>query len=792
MNPTTKNLHLLVLFLFFASICKAQVVNIPDPIFKAKLLAASAINQTTRDINGVSFVLDANGDSQIQISEALNVYEMRIAISNINDITGINFFSNLVTLRCNTNNLTSIDVSGLTNLQKLYCAQNQLTSLSSSNLNANLKELYCQQNSITNLNLTNNLNPNLSVLYCSNNLITNLDLSGMVSIINLNFLYNPINNLFINDLINLGALGFVYPTVSPVDLTVFPNLNGLVYGESGQSNVIISDLLNLQSLRVEGIAINNLTLSNMSNLISFELYYTNVTDLDLSGLKSLTTLDTNFNSALTSIYIKNGNTLSSVNISDASVKYVCSNENDTTIIAQSLSNFTTAHVNTYCSFVPGGDYNTITGTTIFDQNNNGCDIADQPFPFIKINYYDGSINYSTFTEDDGKYNLYTNVGNFTITPELENPNFYNVSPSAATISFVNNTNNTSIQDFCISPNGIHPDVEVVVAPIYPSVTGAVGKYQVVYRNKGTETLSGTVNLNYNDTFLDFNPTNSTNPDAQATGSLSWNYSNLKPFENRSIVVNFDVLGLTDEILNFSASISQNGVDEVPADNAFTYNEAIAISYDPIRITCLQGENIDTTAIGDYLHYIVNFDNLSTTPIENVVVKLEIDPLMFDINSLQVLNASNEVYARIKSNTAELIFKSANVGGPGGHGNILLKIRTNNLLLEGATIINAANVYFDYDAPVVTDDVTTTFANLKASVYELDGSISIYPNPSASLITINSQTSIKNIQLYDAQGRILQSSIGTKNAIDISEKAKGVYFLKITTSQGSKIEKVVKE
>jgi hypothetical protein len=54
--------------------------------------------------------------------------------------------------------------------------------------------------------------------------------------------------------------------------------------------------------------------------------------------------------------------------------------------------------------------------------------------------------------------------------------------------------------------------------------------------------------------------------------------------------------------------------------------------------------------------------------------------------------------------------------------------------------------------------------------------------------------LKSVQLFDVQGRILQTVIENKNSVklDVSNKANGVYFLKITTEDGSNIEKVIKE
>ena len=71
---------------------------------------------------------------------------------------------------------------------------------------------------------------------------------------------------------------------------------------------------------------------------------------------------------------------------------------------------------------------------------------------------------------------------------------------------------------------------------------------------------------------------------------------------------------------------------------------------------------------------------------------------------------------------------------------------------------------------------------------------IFPNPTKSIINVKSENSIKSIQLYDVQGRLLQTKLTdeTSSSIDISDKSNGIYFLKITSDKGIKVERIVKE
>lgn len=131
---------------------------------------------------------------------------------------------------------------------------------------------------------------------------------------------------------------------------------------------------------------------------------------------------------------------------------------------------------------------------------------------------------------------------------------------------------------------------------------------------------------------------------------------------------------------------------------------------------------------------------------------------------------------------------------GGHGNVLLKIRSQPNLIQGDLVAKKANIYFDYNFPIETNEADTVFQDLNNPSFEQDNSISIYPNPSSSIITIKSNFNIKSIELYDVQGRLLQTNIinNSETTFDITSKSKGMYFLKIVSEKGIKVEKLVKE
>ena len=280
------------------------------------------------------------------------------------------------------------------------------------------------------------------------------------------------------------------------------------------------------------------------------------------------------------------------------------------------------------------------------------------------------------------------------------------------------------------------------------------------------------------------------------GTYSWSYTGLQPFENREILmtlnVNSPAVNIGD-VLPFTATVNSFSTDTYPNDNTYAFNQEVTGFYEPNNIVCIEGEKESTEAIGDYLHYVVNFKNTGTAAADFIVIKHEINPADFDISSLQVLNSSHKVVGRITGNTLEFIFSSIKLSAA-DHGNILFKLKTKQDLKEGDSVLNKASIYFDYNQPVQTNNANTTFEVLGTEDFIKDISVQVYPNPANNNINITAEDAIKTMQLYDVQGRILQT-VQVNNTVavfDISARASGIYFLKVQTVKGIKVEKIIKK
>lgn len=73
---------------------------------------------------------------------------------------------------------------------------------------------------------------------------------------------------------------------------------------------------------------------------------------------------------------------------------------------------------------------------------------------------------------------------------------------------------------------------------------------------------------------------------------------------------------------------------------------------------------------------------------------------------------------------------------------------------------------------------------------LTNQITIYPNPAINKITVSTFLEVTNIELYNLQGKLIQSS--ATNIMDISNLETGVYSIKITTELGQVTKQLVKK
>ena len=573
------------------------------------------------------------------------------------------------------------------------------------------------------------------------------------------------------------------------------------------SQIDLSNLINLKTLTCIS---DKLTVINVSKNISLEnisCQDNKLTSLDVSNCPNLNWL-VSFYNQLEFLNIKNGNTKDWANLfihnGERYLRYICSDEEDVALVQKETSNLPNCHVNTYCSFTPGGTFYTIEGNQKLDFLNDGCDSDDNLIPYSKYLLSDGTSTQILFANNFGSYYIPVQAGEYTLTPLLENPSYFSITPQNITVNFPTQTS-PFIQNFCVSNFDKH-DVEVIVVPVNSARPGFEANYKIIYKNKGNRIENGTINLQFKDAVLelvDASPVAST----QTEGNLSWIFSNLKPFETREITFTLDVNSPMEipavnngDILKFVTTIASQNADETPLDNTFTLNQTVVGSYDPNDKTCLEGSVITPSLIGEYVHYMIRFENTGTYPAQNIVVKDMIDLTKFDISTLIPTSSSHQFVTKISENDkVEFIFENVNLpfDDANNDGYVAFKIKTKPTLQVGDSFTNEANIYFDYNFPILTNKATSKFqTTLGTPDFEFSNYFTLYPNPANDVLNINAVQAIEiqSLAIYDVLGQLVIAVPNAKSVsnIDVSKLRTGTYFIKVKSDKGSSSMKFIKK
>jgi uncharacterized repeat protein (TIGR01451 family) len=244
---------------------------------------------------------------------------------------------------------------------------------------------------------------------------------------------------------------------------------------------------------------------------------------------------------------------------------------------------------------------------------------------------------------------------------------------------------------------------------------------------------------------------------------------------------------------FETTVS-NPDDITPANNTQPFCAVVLNSYDPNEKSVNRPTHLDPNT-QETLQYIIHFQNDGNFDAMNVVVTDVIDADL-DLSSFQLLEAKHGVITAIDplSRTVTFSFRNAflvpsSLNLEASQGYVVYRITENANLPVGTAIENTANIYFDYNPPIVTN--TTYNINEMLSVDEhLVGTVFLSPNPATTTVRCSGALAL-SAQVYDLAGKLMISAGSmSNNEFSVAGLANGVYQVVIVTVDGVQTEKLV--
>ena len=738
----------------------SQIIQFGDPDVKAAILQQLV-------------PVDVNGDDEIDQEEAANATYVAIYEMEISSLEGLQYFTNIELLNIYNTNITAIDLSFYPDLKSLNLHSNQITNIDLS-MCPLLESLNLSFNPLVELDVQ--VTPLLEEIDVYETDLISLDLSNLSHLTHAECRVTAFPAP--SDAIPINASGCTSLTILNLDVAIHLNLSGC------------SALTNLTLDVYESI-----DLSGCSGLTYLRLVTFNMTSVNISDCSSLNYYHIE-GDHLETAFLKNGIDEDNHYIFGPILNYICIDETQ----IQDVVNIFTQNQQVFpiltsqCSTDLGDIVNVITGIVTLDSDSDGCSDADITLNYIRIKSTNGTEERNAFTNTSGTYSLYPNAGTFSLEPIFQNQSLFNFQSQYVT--FTEDNGGTATVNFCLTADVEILDADVSVFPIGNAMPGFDSNYQVVVRNRGNQIIDGSIALSYDESVLDYV---SSIPQGEASsGAITWPLSTLLPFETRiyNIVLNLNAPTETpplniNDILTLSAEVT-TPADVNPNDNVFGLQQDVVGSFDPNDKVCLQGEIQPPHKIGDFLHYIINFENTGTAAAQFVRVTDEINAEFYDLSSFELLSTSHTALTRLEGNVVEFMFENIDLE-PQQHGFASFRIKTNSGLVEGDTVSNQANIYFDYNFPIQTNVASTTFAQLGVSE-NISGAFRSFPNPVRDILTITAASDIINVALYDVQGRELYNNLGGDQTIyiDMSDQASGVYLAKVTTLDGVQSQKIIKQ
>jgi len=334
-------------------------------------------------------------------------------------------------------------------------------------------------------------------------------------------------------------------------------------------------------------------------------------------------------------------------------------------------------------------------------------------------------------------------------------------------------------------------------------------------NLGCDTVSGTLQLIL-DNRVTYNPSLSSVPPTTISGdTLTWNYGPISNLSSNGFWNTLTAgLHLTPntsvnigDTLCFSVSTNIPSTDINTANNQYSVCYAVVNSYDP-NVKEVMPKGVGATGIippnTSELTYTVHFQNTGNAPAINVYI---IDTLDVNIipESIEILGRSHTMTPEwVAQGVVKFNFNNINLADsfsnePASHGFVTYKVKLNGPLNIGTVIENTANIYFDFNAPIVTNTAMNTIDILTSNnTVVVNENLSVYPNPANNELFIKSNNikagTLAYFEMYNIAGEIvLSQNINQNNMkVDLNGLSQGLYLLKTNVEGVVSTVKIIKE
>jgi uncharacterized repeat protein (TIGR01451 family) len=351
----------------------------------------------------------------------------------------------------------------------------------------------------------------------------------------------------------------------------------------------------------------------------------------------------------------------------------------------------------------------------------------------------------------------------------------------------------------------HPDTSIVPLDVSVSLSSGAARpgFQVLYGMEVknlTPTSSGNVTISYTYDptiqFLSANPT----PSSVVGNTITWNQFSLFAWQTIPFTLGFQVppdVGLLGYELVTIASATTTNTDGDLSNNSATNLRTITGAYDPNdKLAYTSGGSSEAWIINEdeWIDYTIRFQNTGTDTAFNVVITdtlpANLDPatLVMGPASHSPLQWELRGEGTLRVSFPNILLPDSNVNEPRSHGFVGFRIRPRLPLLPGDEIINSANIYFDFNPPIITEPsiLMAEFSTGVAGSGTRDRPLIAIADLTRGTLLLSApgHTLIDGL-LRDMNGRIVlhQGLHSDPAVLNVSALASGAYVAEVHTTHG---------
>ncbi|MBK8497762.1 MAG: hypothetical protein IPL52_02825 [Flavobacteriales bacterium] len=400
-------------------------------------------------------------------------------------------------------------------------------------------------------------------------------------------------------------------------------------------------------------------------------------------------------------------------------------------------------------------------------------------------------NVNAYVGTTGHYSIQLPAGNYSVgqVGVYVDP----VCPAAQPVPFTINSGTTTVDLASMSTQPMDIALYAANGPARPGFDQSISGH---VRNLTVQTTGPVTVICVLDPNVGFE--SATPAPIDVTGNtVTWVLDDLSVFGQAGfhVVASVPITVPLGTLLSHSFTASNTLPEATLTNNATTATAIVTGSYDPNDKTARTSSGWSNELYyidqDEWIDYTIRFQNTGTDTAFTVVITdtldADLDMLTFEQGAAShPVEVAFRVGRVVEWTFSSILLPDSNTNEAASHGLVQFRIRPNAPLAPGTILENTANIFFDYNPPVITEPSVLVAEFSTGVPQRAEAQVRLQPNPASDILGITSERMIDVIMILAMDGRsIAQQRLRSTTALlDVSALMSGTYILVTNNADGS--------